>query len=175
MTRLLETQHLTVQYGGLRANDDIDMSIDEGHVVGLIGPNGAGKTTFIDALTGFVPASGSIVFDGNDVSNTSPHERARRGLRRTWQSLELFDDLSVRDNLRVAAHRPSVGDIVLDLLRPRRRSVQHEVDSTLEAVGIAHLADRMPREISYGQRKLVSTARALAGDPRLICMDEPAA
>src|SRR6187431_954295 len=102
---LLETRSLAVTFGGLRAVDDVDLTVGEGQIVGLIGPNGAGKTTFIDAVSGFVSAQGSITFDGHELTGVVPHQRARLGLGRTWQSLELFDDLSIEDNLRVAAQR----------------------------------------------------------------------
>src|SRR5579862_146078 len=93
---------MSVSYGGVRAVDDVSMRVEEGRIVGLIGPNGAGKTSLIDGLTGFVPTTGQIVFDGVDIVRTRPHERARRGIARTWQSLELFDDLTVMENLVVA-------------------------------------------------------------------------
>src|SRR6266487_4803971 len=106
MGALLETSGLTVTFGGLNANDAVDLRVDRGAFVGLIGPNGAGKTTFIDAITGFVkPSAGSVSFAGEDITALPAHDRARRGLSRTWQSLELFEDLSVADNLLVAAER----------------------------------------------------------------------
>src|SRR3954464_15115402 len=113
---LLETHGMTVTFGGLRAADDVDLRVEEGQLVGLIGPNGAGKTTFIDGVTGFVPTSGRIDFDGDDISSMSAHQRARRGLGRTWQSLELFDDLTVRENLEVAAERQSWTSFLLDFV-----------------------------------------------------------
>ena len=107
MKVLLETRGLTVTFGEMRANDEVDIVVDEGRLVGLIGPNGAGKTAFVDALTGFVPSRGVIRFAGEEIQHLSAHRRARRGLGRTWQSLELFDDLTVRENLMVAAQRQS--------------------------------------------------------------------
>jgi branched-chain amino acid transport system ATP-binding protein len=175
VTALLETRHLGVRFGGVVANNDINLDVDEGVLMGLIGPNGAGKTTLIDALTGFVPATGSIRFAGTDIAGLAPHRRARLGLGRTWQSLELFDDLSVRDNLRVAAEPRSAWGAVADLFRPARSAGGAEVEPVLASLGLADLADRRPDELSQGQRKLVSTARALAGRPRFLCMDEPAA
>jgi branched-chain amino acid transport system ATP-binding protein len=175
VTPLLHTVGLSVTFGVLRANDDIDLQVHPGSLVGLIGPNGAGKTTFVDALTGFVPSTGRILFDGEEVQQLPAHQRARRGLARTWQSLELFDDLTVRENLMVAAQRQSASGFVLDLIRPRRHRADADVDRALQRMGIAELADRFPTRISQGQRKLVSAARALAANPRLVCMDEPAA
>lgn len=172
---LLETHGMSVTFGGLRAVDEVDLRVEEGQVVGLIGPNGAGKTTFIDGLTGFVPTTGDITFRGASLAGAFPHQRGRLGLARTWQSLELFDDLTVRDNLRVAAERQSPVSFLTDLVRPTRRRDHRNVEFALDVLGIAELADRMPTEISQGQRKLVSCARALAARPTLVCMDEPAA
>ena len=108
MTPVLRAAGVSVSFGGVHAVVDVDLEVGEGQLVGLIGPNGAGKTTFIDAISGFVRASGRVELDGDDLTSLPPHARARRGLVRTWQSVELFDDLSVRENLLVASHRPSV-------------------------------------------------------------------
>jgi branched-chain amino acid transport system ATP-binding protein len=172
---LLETEAMSVSFGGVRAVEKVDISVTEGSLVGLIGPNGAGKTTFIDGITGFVSTSGRVVFDGRDVGGMPVHQRASLGLGRTWQSLELFDDLTVEENLLVAAQRQSVRDFLLDLVAPRRQRSRENVDFALDVLGIRDLAARMPDEISQGQRKLVSAARALAARPKLLCMDEPAA
>jgi branched-chain amino acid transport system ATP-binding protein len=172
---LLETKDLTVRFGGVVANNALDMKVDTGQLVGLIGPNGAGKTTFIDALTGFVRSTGAITFDGERIDQLAPHKRAKVGLSRTWQSLELFDDLSVRENLQVASETPRLLDPVLDLVRPRRGHDAAAIERALDLLGLSAAAERMPSELSQGQRKMVSAARALAADPRLVLMDEPAA
>jgi branched-chain amino acid transport system ATP-binding protein len=172
---LLETAGLSVTFGGLKAVNDVDITVGDGQLVGLIGPNGAGKTTFIDALTGFVPCGGRIVFDGRHLEHRPAHRRSRAGLGRTWQSLELFDDLTVAENLQVAAERQSVTGFINDVFRPNRSRDLSTVYRALASVGLGGLADRFPSALSQGQRKLVSVARALAGDPKLVCMDEPAA
>jgi branched-chain amino acid transport system ATP-binding protein len=172
---LLETDGMSVTFGGLRAVDRVGVSVEQGALVGLIGPNGAGKTTFIDGITGFVPTAGRVTFDGRDIGGMPVHQRAALGLGRTWQSLELFDDLTVEENLLVAAERPSVKGFLLDLVVPRRQRPRDSVDFALDVLGIRDLATRRPDEISQGQRKLVSAARALAARPKLLCMDEPAA
>ncbi len=177
---LLETRGLTVRYGGLHANSDIDLDVEAGTLVGLIGPNGAGKTTFIDAITGFtaICRSARSRSTASSWSASAPDERARLGLARTFQSLELFEDLTVRDNLLVAAERPT-----LVLVRPRLccpgrgdacgsragRSGAGDRSSSTD------VADRLPSDLSHGQRKLVSVARALAAKPKLLLLDEPAA
>ena len=172
---LLSTHGMSVSFGGLRAVDDVDLEVVQGSLVGLIGPNGAGKTTLIDALTGFVPSSGRLVFDGHEIGSLSAHRRAARGLGRTWQSLELFDELTVEENLLVAAQHQSPRSFLLDLVHPRRGRDRGGADFALDVLGIRELAGLMPNEISQGQRKLVSAARALAAGPKLVCMDEPAA
>jgi len=172
---LLQTRGMSVTFGGLRAVDNVDLSVEPGQLVGLIGPNGAGKTTFIDGITGFVPTSGVIEFKGQEINALPVHTRARRGLGRTWQSLELFDDLTVEENIQVAAEKQSIGNFLADLVRPGRKRDRSGVDFAFEVLGIGDLADKYPNEISQGQRKLVSAARALAARPDLVCMDEPAA
>jgi len=175
MTALLEVRDLTVRHGGVIAIDQVDLRIDAGQVVGLIGPNGAGKTTFIDTLSGFTaPAHGSILLDGVDVTGTRPHERARAGLVRTFQSLELFDDLTVADNLAVAAHTPTWRSTVTDLFRPKSHDAA-DVHRVLDQLGLLPLARRFPLELSGGQRQLVALGRALVAEPKLVLLDEPAA
>jgi branched-chain amino acid transport system ATP-binding protein len=171
---VLETRGLTVRYGGVKALTDVELQVHPGQIVGLIGPNGAGKTTFVDAVTGFARCAGRVAVDGRDVSSLTPTARARAGLTRTWQSAELFDDLTVAENLAVAAARPSLRTTLRQLVSgPGVRATS--IAPTLERLGIDRLADTMPRELSEGQRKLVGIARAFASDPKVVCLDEPAA
>lgn len=172
---LLRSRGMSVTFGGLRAVDEVDVTVEQGKLVGLIGPNGAGKTSFIDGITGFVPTTGVIEFKGREINDLAAHQRARLGLGRTWQSLELFDDLTVEENVLVAAQRQTTRDLFADLVRPRRKRDRGGVDFAFEVLGIGDLASRYPNELSQGQRKLVSVARALAARPDLVCMDEPAA
>jgi ABC-type branched-subunit amino acid transport system ATPase component len=170
---LLEVNRLSVSYGAMRAVDDVTLLIDHGTIVGLIGPNGAGKTTLVDALTGFVPYEGHVRFAGEPLDGR-PHERCGLGLARTWQSLELFGDLTVRENLLVAADRLTPGSFLLDLVRPTRAGRWDEVSWAIELVGLEHLAGRRPGTLSLGQQKLVVVARALATGATLMLLDEPA-
>jgi branched-chain amino acid transport system ATP-binding protein len=172
---LLSTEAMSVTFGGLHAVEKVDIKVEAGTLVGLIGPNGAGKTTFIDGITGFVPTTGRISFDGHDLGSFPPHKRASLGLGRTWQSLELFDDLTVEENLQVAADKQTARNFLLDMVNPGRKRERKGVEDALSILGIGHLAKSMPNEISQGERKLVSAARALASRPKLVCMDEPAA
>ncbi len=171
----LEVSNLTVHHGGLVALHEVSLTVGDGEIAGLIGPNGAGKTTFIDTLSGFTtPTSGRIALDSADLGALAAHERARRGLVRTFQSLELFDDLTVRENLLAAAVRPRRWSFVGDLFRSATPAppVLAEV---LEQLQLHDLADRRPDELSNGQRHLVALARALVSRPRLLLLDEPAA
>ena len=175
---LLEARELTVSYGGVHANNRIDLDVERGKLVGLIGPNGAGKTTFIDAITGFTPLSaGTVVFDGQRLDGLRPDARAQLGLVRTFQSLELFEDLSVRDNLLVAAEQPRWYSLLADIVRPGRsqEAYQAQADAALEAMELTDLADARPSDLSHGQRKLIGVARALAANSKLVLLDEPAA
>jgi branched-chain amino acid transport system ATP-binding protein len=176
VSALLHVDALRVTYGGVTAVDDVDLAVPAGSVVGLIGPNGAGKTSTIDALTGYhAPSRGTIRFAGEDVTRLRPHLRARRGLVRTWQSVELFDDLTVEENLLVASQRMGVLKALRDLLAPIGRHPRDAVDWALDLCGLTDVKDRLPTELSHGARKLVGVARALAQRPRLVLMDEPAA
>jgi branched-chain amino acid transport system ATP-binding protein len=164
---LLKTYDMTVRYGGLAANADVNLEVPEGKLVGLIGPNGAGKTTFIDAITGFTNvSSGRVEFDGHDLEGMTPDRRAHLGLVRT-----------VRENLLVAAEKPTWWSFIVDLLRPPKTSAEHEarVGDALSVLGLGDIADRLPMDLSHGQRKLVGVARALAAKPKLLLLDEPAA
>lgn len=175
MSALLEVEDLSVRYGGVLALCHIDLTVEAGTVTGLIGPNGAGKTTCIDALTGFhAPDTGAVVFDGHDITSLAPHRRTHLGFRRTFQGLDLFEDLSVRQNLTVAASTPTWRDTFADAFRLRRRH-DPAVDETLALVGISDLADRFPPGLSNGQRRMVALAQALVSRPRLLLLDEPAA
>jgi branched-chain amino acid transport system ATP-binding protein len=153
---------------------DVDLDVGPGRLVGLIGPNGAGKTTFIDAISGFVRMRGHVELDGHDLTGLPPHTRARRGLARTWQSIELFDDLSVRENLLVASHRPTVMQTVKETVTVPH-SGSDDIDATLALMGLERVSEMLPSELSQGQRKLVGIARALVAQPRVVCLDEPAA
>ncbi|MDZ7734357.1 MAG: ATP-binding cassette domain-containing protein [Acidimicrobiia bacterium] len=163
---VLEALDVSVRFGGVDAVDRVNLDLRPGELAGLIGPNGAGKTSTVDALTGFVAHRGRVVVAGVDVTGRSPHERARRGLSRTWQSGELFDDLTIAENGRVAA-------------RARRRGGPDDpataVGHALELVGLADVADRYPGELPLGHRKLAGLARALVARPRVVLLDEPAA
>jgi branched-chain amino acid transport system ATP-binding protein len=176
LSALLNVDALSVTYGGVTAVKDVDLEVPAGKVIGLIGPNGAGKTSTIDALTGYhAPSTGTVTFAGQNITRMRPHLRARQGLVRTFQSVELFDDLTVEENLLVANQRMGVLSALRDLLLPIGAHPREDVDWALDQCGLTDVVDRMPTELSHGRRKLVGVARALAQRPRLVLMDEPAA
>jgi ABC-type branched-subunit amino acid transport system ATPase component/ABC-type branched-subunit amino acid transport system permease subunit len=160
---VLEVEGLTVRYGGVTAVSDVSLTVPTGVVIGLIGPNGAGKTSVIDAVTGFAPGAGAIRLAGSPIDRLAPHARVRLGLARTFQSLELYDDLTVGENVAAA------------LFGSRGEERHHGVGRTLAQAGIAGLRDRRAGELSQGERQLVSIARACAAEPCVLLLDEPAA
>ena len=174
MSAVLSARGISVSFGGVQALIDADIEVAPGQLVGLIGPNGAGKTTFIDAISGFVPCRGSVHLDGVDITSLPAHRRARLGMARTWQAIELFDDLTVHENLTVAAHHLPPTTSFKELFGRAFRDTG-VVDEALAEFQIGHLADATPTELTQGQRKLVAVARALAAKPKLLCLDEPAA
>jgi len=141
MTPLLRAEGLTVQFGGLKACNEIDLEVNKGELLGLIGPNGAGKTTFINAVTGFVPCTGTVTYRDHAITGLPPHRIAHAGVSRTWQSLELFDDISVRENLEVAATRLTPSLAIRDYFSGSR-NVAERVDETLEALEMSEIACR---------------------------------
>ena len=174
MTAALQAAGVSVSFGGVHAVVDVDLEVGAGKLVGLIGPNGAGKTTFIDAITGFVRSRGRVELDGRDITRLPPHARARLGLARTWQSIELFEDLSVRENLLVASHRPGVLRTVKETVTTAGPDTE-ELERVLDVFELGPIIDELATELSQGQRKLVGIARALAAKPKVVCLDEPAA
>jgi ABC-type branched-subunit amino acid transport system ATPase component/branched-subunit amino acid ABC-type transport system permease component len=163
---LLSLENVRVTYGGVVAVADVSFSVPTGAIVGLIGPNGAGKTTLIDAMTGFAPCSGTLTFFERDLSGQRPHERVKHGLSRTFQAIELYEDLTVQENLAVglSSGRQGFG-----------HSAAQSLEEACDVLGISHLRDRPAGDLSQGQRQLVSIGRALVGRPKLLLLDEPAA
>ncbi len=169
----LAVRSIGAAFGVVRAVDDVDLEVAPGEVVGVVGANGAGKTTLIDAITGFVQSTGTIALGGNDLSGVSPHGRARAGLARSWQSLELIEDLSVLDNLRTASDSSRWWSAVADLIRPGRDKPAPAMLRAIHALQLHDVLGAMPRELSTGRRKLVALARAIAGEPSVLLLDEP--
>ena len=172
----LTVANLTVRFGGVTAVDDVSFEVQPGEVVGLIGPNGAGKTTIIDAVTGFVkPTSGELSLNADRVERWSATKRARRGLRRSFQSLELFEDISVEDNLRVGADTGDLKSWFTDLLWPGKHALASTAVSAIHEFDLEPHLRSLPDALPYGRRRLVGIARAVASGPSVIMLDEPAA
>jgi ABC-type branched-subunit amino acid transport system ATPase component len=170
---LLTVSDVSVRYGAVVANEDVSFEVFPGEIVGLIGPNGAGKTTLIDAVSGYARATGSVALLGRKLDGRKPFQRSRDGLGRTFQGIELYDDLSVRENVEVgttAARSAGAGGARADRGQPSLG-----IDAYFEILGLQAVADDPVRELSVGQRQLVSVARALAGRPTVVLLDEPAA
>ncbi|HJQ05486.1 MAG TPA: branched-chain amino acid ABC transporter permease/ATP-binding protein [Nocardioides sp.] len=167
---------LTQRFGGLTALEDVTLSVNPGEVVGLLGPNGAGKTTLIDGITGYNKiTAGTILLDSEEVTAWSPSRRARAGLSRSFQSLELFDDITVRENLLAAADQRDARAYLTDLVRPGRRDLPSAAAAAVRALDLGDVLDLRPEELSYGRRRLVAIARAVATRPSILLLDEPAA
>jgi ABC-type branched-subunit amino acid transport system ATPase component/branched-subunit amino acid ABC-type transport system permease component len=171
----LTVRGLSVSFGGIKAVDDVDLVVEPGQVHGLIGPNGAGKTTFIDAVTGFVKSSGSVRLGTTELSHLSARLRAKAGVARSFQSLELFNDLTVLENLVVASERHRPFRYVTDLIWPGRPSLSAAAIEAIRQFELSDLIDKRPENISFGQRKTVAIARAIAAAPSVLLFDEPAA
>lgn len=172
----IEVKDVFVRFGGVHAIDDVSFLARSGEVVGIIGPNGAGKTTFIDVLTGFrKPTSGTIGFNGHDVTGHRPAELSRLGVTRSFQSLELFDDMTVLENLRVASEKRSFSAYFSDLVYPRTPPLTQATSAAIAEFGLEDCLNQIPSELAYGRRRLVAIARAVATEPSILCLDEPAA
>jgi ABC-type branched-subunit amino acid transport system ATPase component/ABC-type branched-subunit amino acid transport system permease subunit len=172
----LDVRDLSVRFGGVVAVDGVSFEVRPGEVVGLIGPNGAGKTTIIDAVTGFVrPAAGSVRLDDQRVDGWTATKRARHGLRRSFQSLELFEDTTVEDNVRAGADTGSRLSWLTDLVWPGRHPLPPAAVNAIREFKLEDSLRALPAELPYGRRRLVGIARAVASAPSVIMLDEPAA
>jgi branched-chain amino acid transport system ATP-binding protein len=176
---LLHTQGLSKSFGGLRAVDGVDLSVAAGSIFGIIGPNGAGKTTFFNLISRALPAtSGSIAFDGHDVTALHAHQIARRGMARTFQATTLFPDATALDNVLVGYRQRASAGLLDALLRSRRlareeRDAQAAAHDALAAAGLAHVASRGANSLTQEQQKRLAIAVALVAQPKMLLLDEP--
>ena len=178
---LLQTQDLTVKFGGLTALDAVSFDIKRGEILGLIGPNGAGKTTCFNAITGvYRPTSGTVTFDGAPLGRIKRHQITRRGIARTFQNIRLWGEMTALENVVVgtdARHKTSVPGALIRTPRHRReeRSAIEKAAALLQFVGVAHRGEEKAKNLPYGDQRRLEIARALATEPKLLCLDEPAA
>jgi sulfate-transporting ATPase len=172
---VLAVESLTVRYGGVHAVSNVDFTVRPGQILGLIGPNGAGKTSAIDAITGFTRSTGHVTLNDRDISRTSVTRRARLGISRSFQSLELFEDSTVLDNIRAASDDRDRLSYLRDLIKPSNPPLPPEVVATVREFQLEDDLLRLVQDLPYGQRRLLAIARAVASQPSVLLLDEPAA
>lgn len=178
---LLETKNLGISFGGLRAVNAFDISVEKGQLYGLIGPNGAGKTTIFNLLTGvYQPDEGAILLDGVNLTGKKTIDICKAGIARTFQNIRLFGDMPVLDNVKVGLHNHYPYSTLEGILRlPRYYKVEKEMNAKamelLEVFGLEEYADYKAENLPYGQQRKLEIARAMATDPKLLLLDEPAA
>jgi branched-chain amino acid transport system ATP-binding protein len=181
MTVLLEAVGVGKRFGGVQALKDVSLTIHAGEIYGLIGPNGAGKTTFFNVLTGLYPRdAGKVLFAGRPLDLGSPHRVAQAGIARTFQNIRLFGNMTARENVMVGRHVRTHANVIGAVLRNQaargeEAAIRRRADELLHYVGIADRADAIARHLAYGDQRRLEIARALATEPRLLALDEPAA
>jgi len=178
---ILATENLSMRFGGLRALDGVSIAIPHGFVFSIIGPNGAGKTTLFNMISGiYMPRDGRVLLEGDDVTGLRPDRLARRGLSRTFQNLQIFFRMTALENVMVGHHRHERTSIVADLLHlpavaRQNRKTREQAEVALERVGLAAIAGQSAGSLAYGDLKRLEIARALASEPKVLLLDEPAA
>lgn len=181
MKTLLKTSQICKFFGGVKAVNCVDMEVTEGEVFGIIGPNGAGKSTFFNIISGlYKPTSGEAWFDGVDLKNKHPEAIARLGMARTFQNIRLFSNMTVTENIKIGFHirtRSNMVDAIFHTKRYKEEEImkQQLTQELLERVGLSEYADMLAGNLSYGTQRKVEIARALAIDPKILLLDEPAA
>jgi len=180
-TPLLEARGVAKQFGGLAALSDVTLTVKRGEIYGLIGPNGAGKTTLFNCLTGlYQPSAGGFRLNGESLAGLKPHAVARRGIARTFQNIRLFANMTARENVMVGRHARTQAGVLGAVLRPpaaraEEAAIAAHADRLLDYVGIDHRAGDLAKHLSYGDQRRLEIARALATEPTLLALDEPAA
>ncbi len=178
---LLETRHLEKRFGGLTALSDVTLSIRRGEIYGLIGPNGAGKTTLFNVLTGlYVPEKGSVLLDGQELARAKPYRVAAAGIARTFQNIRLFANMTALENVMVGRHLRTHAGVFGAMLRNRatrneEKAIAERARTLLHYVGVERHSNTIARNLSYGDQRRLEIARALATEPKLLALDEPAA
>jgi branched-chain amino acid transport system ATP-binding protein len=178
---LLELQGVSVNFEGLKALENVDLTLQEGTIKSLIGPNGAGKTTLFNIVSGLTsPTSGRVIFQGRDITGKKPFQISQAGIARTFQNIRLFGHMTVAENVMVGGHGNTKAGLAgavfrLPSMRLEERGLKEKAVSLLEFVGLAECADEEASSLPYGRQRLLELARALAASPRLLLLDEPTA
>ena len=181
MSTVLNVENLTQRFGGLLALEAVNMKVEEGEIVGIIGPNGAGKTTLFNCITGiYHPAEGTVRMLGTDITGWKPHQVTSLGFARTFQNIRLFSKMTVLDNVIVGMHTRTKTDILSAVLntkakRREEKACEEKALEILRIFGMEHLKSEMATSLPYGPQRDLEIARALASDPKLLLLDEPAA
>jgi branched-chain amino acid transport system ATP-binding protein len=179
--RILEAKGITMCFGGLTAVNNVDFHIDDNEIVSLIGPNGAGKTTFFNAITGiYEPTAGEVTFLGEKVKKSKPYEITKMGIGRTFQNIRLFSTMTVLENVMVGQYCRTSSNLLATILRSPKlvkeeKAVEEKVMEILDFLELTHLKDEIATSLPYGYQRRVEIARALATEPKLLLLDEPAA
>ena len=174
MSDVVRVRNVTKSFGGIRAVDDVSFDLRQGEILGFIGPNGCGKTTLFNCILGqYRPDTGRVELHDRDVSRWRPHRRAKAGLARTFQLLQVFETMSVRDNMRTAAQE-HIGSMGRRLFQRPDMGLDDEIDRVIERFRLGHLAEERAGNLSYGQQKLLDTAMAFVSRPAAVFLDEPA-
>ena len=180
-SEILRTEALSVTFGGVRALSGVSIAVRQGEILSIIGPNGAGKTTFFNAVTGaYTPSSGKVLLDGQDITGTAPAQVARRGLARSFQNLKPFAEMTLLENVLVGREIHMAGGLFSAILRPRsfyrdEQNQKRRAQELLAFVGLEQRRDHLARNLTYGERKMLEIARALALEPKILLLDEPVA
>lgn len=181
MNALLKVESLGIQFGGLKAVQNVNMHMNQGELIGLIGPNGAGKTTTFNMLTGvYAPTEGKVLFDGKSIGGLDPYKVTRQGISRTFQNIRLFKELSVLDNVKVANHGLAKHNVLSSIFRlpshfTGEAKMEEESLAFLKIFGLEGFRDELAKNLPYGMQRRLEIARALAAGPKLLLLDEPAA
>jgi branched-chain amino acid transport system ATP-binding protein len=181
VSTVLEARKVTMQFGGLKALSEFELTLESRELVGMIGPNGAGKTTAFNAITGvYPPTAGDVLVAGERVNGQRPYQICQKGVARTFQNIRLFKDLTALDNVRVACHHGRQAGFTASFLRTAHflgdeKRITERADAFLGVMGLAHRRDEVAKSLPYGEQRRLEIARALATGPKLLCLDEPAA
>ena len=178
---LLKAEKVTMRFGGLKAVDQVDMEIKQGEIHALIGPNGAGKTTFFNVISGiYMPTSGQVLFDGEDITKLKPHQVTQRGIARTFQNIQLFESMSALENVMIGHHTRTDSTVLGTMFHTKKMKeaewkCYHKAEAMLEFVGLGEEKETLASSLPYGKKRILEIARALASEPKIIMLDEPCA